>query len=174
MEKPMPYSPKWFALMVQHRHEKKVHQRLKELGIISYLPTQRVTRQWSDRIKQVEEPLFSCYVFVHLPENQLYKALALKSVFGVVSFEGKPASIRDKEIEQMKIALSKATNLEIFELCPLGTLVEILDGPFKGIQGMVIKVRNEHKLVVFLKLLGKSLIVDTEATRVKVLATSTT
>ena len=74
---------KWYAVYTRPRWEKKVHQRFSEKGWESYCPLNKVEKQWSDRIKVVEEPLFKSYVFIRLQEEE---ASAVRMVNGVVNF----------------------------------------------------------------------------------------
>jgi transcription antitermination factor NusG len=69
--------PNWYAIFTKPRSEKKVHQRMLDQQIEAFLPLVKTVRQWSDRKKTVEVPLISSYVFVYLPENDLYKTLLL-------------------------------------------------------------------------------------------------
>ena len=103
---------RWYALYTRSRHEKKVDYQLREKGIESYLPLQRVLRKWSDRKKWVEEPLFRCYVFVHVdPANRL-RALQTFGVVRFVTFSDEPAVVRDDEIENIRRILRESPDAE--------------------------------------------------------------
>src|SRR5829696_7400471 len=97
----------WFALYTKPRWEKKVAKNLAEKGFTVYCPLNKVLRQWSDRKKIVLEPLFKGYVFVQLEEKN---SLTVKTTAGVVNFvywNGKPAIVRQDEIEIIQRFLSE-------------------------------------------------------------------
>ncbi|MFQ5710087.1 MAG: transcription termination/antitermination NusG family protein, partial [bacterium] len=86
-------SSHWYALYTRPRFEKKVDLLLQEKGLESYLPLHTVLRRWSDRWKKVEEPLFSCYVFVRILLSQRIHAVQTDGVVRIVSFTGTPSPI---------------------------------------------------------------------------------
>lgn len=92
----------WLAIYTQPRWEKKVDRLLKDIGIESYCPLNTVYRQWSDRIKKVEEPLFKSYVFVHVTEEERTKVRMTNGVINFVYWLGKPAVIKASEIETIR------------------------------------------------------------------------
>ncbi|NOZ57391.1 MAG: UpxY family transcription antiterminator [Calditrichaeota bacterium] len=138
----------WYALYTKSRHEKKVDLQLREKGIESYLPLRGVWRQWSDRRKLVEEPLFRCYVFVHTNEKQRVRALQTYGAVRFVSFNGRPAIVRDEEIETIKRILREFPEAEACEPFSVGDLVEIVRGPLTGIMGRLEEIRGSRRLVV--------------------------
>ena len=80
--------PNWYAIFTKPRSEKKVHQRMLDQQIEAFLPLVKTVRQWSDRKKTVEVPLISSYVFVYLPENDLYKTLPVQGTVNVLKYLG--------------------------------------------------------------------------------------
>lgn len=95
----MEAKKKWFAVYTKPRWEKKVHASFVKEGIESYCPLNRVSRQWSDRVKVVLEPLFKSYVFVHVNTSDQSKVRQVGGVLNFVYADGKPAAIRDEEID---------------------------------------------------------------------------
>lgn len=92
----------WYAVYTKPRWEKKVDALLKEHGLESYCPLNRVRKKWSDRMKWVDEPLFKSYVFVHVfPEDQT-RVRMVDGVLNYVYWLGKPAVIKDIEIEDIR------------------------------------------------------------------------
>src|SRR5688572_31880878 len=89
----------WYAVYTKPRWEKKVFKLLQKKEIISYCPLNKVSRKWSDRIKIVEEPLFKSYVFVHVTEDFLPQVRFVDGVLNYVYWQGKPARIKNEEIE---------------------------------------------------------------------------
>jgi len=138
----------WYAMYTRSRHEKKVELQLQEKGIESYLPKQRVLRRWSDRRKWVEEPLFRCYIFIHVNAKDRLRALQTYGSVRIVSFNGRPAVVSDIEIERIKRILNE---IETVQSCPPvseGDIVEIVRGPLKGIRGRLEELRDNMRIVV--------------------------
>jgi transcription antitermination factor NusG len=89
----------WYAVYTKSRTEKKVALRLQEAGIQAYCPVNKREKQWSDRRKVTEEPLFRSYVFVNI--DLAKQSAAVRRTLGVVNFVywlNKPAVIQDDEI----------------------------------------------------------------------------
>lgn len=140
--------PQWYALKIKHRHEKKVDSRLCEKGITSYLPLNTIYRRWSDRYKKVSEPLFSCYLFVYTPLRNRLHILQTDGVVGFVCFNGKPASIPEIQIDSIKTILAKKPCVEQISYFTPGKKVRIKNGDFKGIEGTLVKLRNNYRFVI--------------------------
>ena len=95
----MPGSRKnWYVIYTKPRWEKKVYSLLIDKDIEAYCPLNRVRRKWSDRIKWVEEPLFKSYVFVKVTEENLSSVRLIHGVVNFVSWLGRPAVVKNKEI----------------------------------------------------------------------------
>jgi len=131
---------KWYVLYTQPRAEKKVQERLQALVEECYLPLHKAPHVWSDRIKMVEKPLFSSYIFVRCNVSELYSLLQVSGVVRVVYYCGKPAVIRPKEIDEIKSFLEKSAN---HELC-IGDEVEILSGTFRHVSGKIRQIKKKY------------------------------
>lgn len=155
---------KWFALYSRPRAEKRVAERLREAGFLVYLPVLKVMRRWSDRVKVVEMPLFSSYVFVNCVEEDLWSAIKLEGVVKAIFFNGKPASIKDNEIEAIKNFTLQAGNCELIE----GDNVDIICGALvandKPVSGKIIKIKKDY-LYLWVEQLGAKVCVKKEAVR---------
>ena len=92
----------WLVLYVKHNCEKKVHQRLLDLGIETYLPTLTVVRQWSDRKKKLQVPAVSGIVFVRLPITEKNKVFSVAGAVRYLFMDGVVAQVPNHEIESMK------------------------------------------------------------------------
>lgn len=144
-------SKNWFVIYTRTRWEKKVDQLLKQQGITSFCPLRTVKNQWADRKKIVELPLFSSYVFVNI---NLKEELAVRQTYGVLNFiyyMGKPAIIRDSEIENIKNILIKNPDAEVVNLKEInvGDRVSIKNGILANQQGSILKVSGKTVLMVF-------------------------
>lgn len=143
-------------LYTSARAEKKVAERLKDIGVDVYLPLHKSKRKWSDRVKEVELPLFYSYVFVRIPEHKLRDLLQVYGVSRILFYLGRPAVVKDAEIDAIKEFLTIAENKKIISA---GDRVQILVGAMENKKGEVLKV--EDKLVtLYLEELGAKIYVS--------------
>jgi len=152
----------WYILYVRSRHEKKIEHQLGEKKIESFLPTIKTTRQWSDRKKLVEVPLFPSYIFVKINSPFNYHwALSIKGVCGVVRFGKEFAIASDTEIDNIKLLLSNKSfeKIEIENQEPItGINYKIQDGPLNGLKCELLKINNKNKIVVKVASLKQNII----------------
>ena len=135
---------KWFAIYTRPRWEKKVNGLLLQKGIESYCPLNKVRRKWSDRIKLVEEPLFKSYVFVKVTEDQRTAVRMTNGVVNFVYWNGKPAVIKEKEIQTIKRFLDEHENVEAVKMeMREGERVVVASGPMMDQEGKVLEVKNK-------------------------------
>ena len=149
---------KWYAVYTKPRCEKKVHASFDEKGLENYCPLNKVRRKWSDRIKVVEEPLFKSYVFVRINEEEKSKVRMTNGVVNFVYWQGKPATVKDKEIEVIKKFLHEYSNVKAEPLSLKADMkVTIQQGVFMDKEAKVVKVLN-NKVQVVIESIGYSLI----------------
>ena len=128
----------WYVLYTAPRAEKQVKGRIDALGIECWLPLHRAPRVWSDRVKIVELPLFNSYLFVRCTDPELRGLIRVYGVARIVYYNGKPAVVRQKEIDAIQEFLVRASE---HALCP-GQEVEILCGAMKHVSGRVKKIKK--------------------------------
>ena len=148
---------KWFTLYTRPRFEKRVKEDLEIKGYECYLPLHRSPRVWSDRVKLVDVPLFGSYIFVLCKESEIISLVRLNGVVKAVFYDGKPAVIRQQEIDAIKMFIEAA---EGKALCA-GDEVEILSGSMKNKSGRIIKIKKKF-LVLRLEQLAATVCVNTE------------
>lgn len=153
-------SHKWYALYTKPRWEKKVNRLLNEKGIESYCPLNTVRRKWSDRYKLVEEPLFKSYVFVKIIQDDQSAVRLTPGVINFVYWQGKPAIIKDSEVDAIKKYLNEY-NFVYVEPIPMeiGQQVIIQSGIFMNQVGDIADIRHK-KIIVRLVTLGVNLVVS--------------
>ena len=159
----------WFALYTRPRHEKKVNLQLDEKEIESFLPMKKVLKQWSDRKKWIEEPLFRCYLFVHVNPKDRLRALQTYGIVRMVSFQGKPAIVTDEEIDTIRRVLSESHDVEAIPLLNVGDKVEIVSGPFLGLQGRLESIHGEQRFLVAIESIQQSLRFNVHGADLKVI-----
>ncbi|MCD4770573.1 MAG: UpxY family transcription antiterminator [Bacteroidales bacterium] len=140
---------KWFAIYTKPRAEKMVTQRLSDQGFEAYLPLVKTLRQWSDRKKFVEVPLINSYIFVKVKEHLLSEVLQIDGASRYISFEGKPASIPQQQIDNLRILIDGKAKIDITgENLKAGDPVEVTHGALQGLRGELVKIGNRNKVVV--------------------------
>ncbi len=154
----------WHVIYTAPRAEKKVNERLLRQGIETYLPMQKVLRQWSDRKKKVSVPLFNSYVFVKVCPEEYKKVWQVSGFSRFINYLGKPALVRQIEIDNIKNFLSRTSGSDIkFEV---NNKAEILDGPLHGKSGIIESIgKNTIKLNI--DQLGISLVAEVQKSSVR-------
>jgi len=157
----------WYAVYTKPRWEKKVADLLTRKKIENYCPLNRVHRQWSDRKKVVLEPLFTSYVFVHIAEQN---QLAIRQTDGILNFVywlGKPALIREDEIQAIKLFLKEHDNVKLEKVAlTQNDRVRVLSGPLMRREGNVLEVKNKTVKVI-LPTLGYSLVAELDKANIE-------
>ena len=135
----------WYALYTKPRWERKVAAELEEKGIESYCPVTTEVRQWSDRKKKVTSPLFKSYVFVRLKDKERAKVFDVPGVVQYIFWLGKPAIIRDREIEIIREWLEddRVEEVEVDHLTP-GDKITISNGSFKGQEAIISEISKKR------------------------------
>ena len=140
---------KWFALYTKPRWEKKVNLLLTEKGIETYCPLNKVKRQWSDRVKTIDEPLFKSYVFVKVDDTERSKVRLTNGVINFVYWNQKPAIVKEREIETIKRFLNDHENVGLRPLkLAVNQLVTFTSGTFMDLRARVLDVRKKEVKVV--------------------------
>lgn len=144
----------WYVIYTKPRWEKRVAEELFKFGIEAYCPTVTEVRQWSDRKKKVESPLFKSYVFVKMAGKSRDKVFECPGVVRYLFWLGKPAVVKDAEIDTIKKWLDN-DEMEIVSTDHLspGDHVTIAGGNFKG-QDAIIQKIGKKRLRLILKSMG--------------------
>ena len=143
-------SKSWYAIYVRSRHEKSVHSELQKKGIESSLPLTIVTRQWSDRRKKVEVPLFRGYVFVKIDiKNVKLPVLTTSGVVKFVTFNNVTVPIPEDQMYWLQQMIASDLLLSQEQDFPVGTEIDVMSGPLKGLRGRVKQKNSKSRLVVW-------------------------
>jgi len=163
-------SRKWYALYTKSRHEKHVNSQLQEKNIESYLPVRKVLRQWSDRKKWMEQPLFSSYIFVHATDKERLIALQTYGSVRFVGFNNRAVPVRESEISMIRRILKEQPDVESCNPLNVGDRIEIVQGPLIGIQGNLEEIRNTQRVVVSIDSIGRAMRFNIDRSEIRVLA----
>ncbi|HWC55138.1 MAG TPA: UpxY family transcription antiterminator [Chitinophagaceae bacterium] len=156
---------KWLAIYTKPRWEKKVDSLLKEKGVECYCPVNKVRRKWSDRMKVVEEPLFKSYVFVKVNDTDKTKVRMTNGVINFVYWDGKPAVIREREINSIKRFLNEYENVQVHPMeFQQHQRVVITSGPLMDHEGSILDI-NRKMVKIAIDSLGYILVAYIERTK---------
>lgn len=163
---------KWFVVYTKPRWEKKVAELFCKRKIENFCPLNKVLRQWADRKKIVYEPLFTSYVFVHASEAE---HIAVKQTDGVINFVywlGKPAVIKQVEIEAIQDFLNEHNNVKLEKVnVSVSDTVRITEGPLIFREGNVLEV-SKKSVRVFLPSLGYAMIAEVSKSHIEIIRPS--
>jgi transcription antitermination factor NusG len=160
---------KWFAIYTKPRWEKKVNQLLTDKGVECYCPLNKVKRKWSDRTKTIEEPIFKSYVFVKVTEEERIKVRLTSGVVNFVYWNGKPAVVREKEIQTIKLFLDENENVQVRPMdLTAQQRVLIISGTFMDLTATVLDVRKKE-VKVSIDSLGYELIAIVDKNKIALL-----
>ncbi len=152
----------WFALYTRSRSEKKTCQNLMDSGFEAFLPLSTRMKQWSDRKKKVQEPLIPSYVFVRLAERELNNVLPIQGVVAVLKHLGKPAIVKDHEIENLQIITDAQQEIKTISDFKFknGDPIEVVFGPFTGLKAVYIRYQGEYRVLVNIQSMNTSFSVN--------------
>lgn len=140
--------------------------------IVTYCPLNRVVRQWSDRKKWLYEPLFTCYVFVQVGADEISRVKGINGIINFVCWLGKPAIIKDEEIEVIKRFLNEYDNVNLEKAeVNVNDVVRITNGPLMQAEGSILSV-GKKKVKVYLPTLGYAMVAEVEKGNLRIVKKS--
>lgn len=149
---------RWLAAYVKMHHEKRVRERLSELGIENFLPVQTEVRQWSDRKKRVEQVLIPMMIFVHIDTEEQRTVLTHPSVLRYLVLRGEhaPAEIPEEQMNRFRFMLDFSDQPVSFNTAGLqpGEKVKVIKGPLAGLEGEFVTVGGKSNVIVRISHLG--------------------
>ena len=158
----------WYAVYTRPRFEKQVLKGLLDQDINAYLPLIKTMRQWSDRKKMVEVPLFSSYVFVHIDRSVYDQVLQTHGVVKYITFEGKAATIPSEQIDSLKIIVNSNEKIETtWEARKKGDKVVVTAGSLKGLRGELITEGDRKKVLVRIQGIDQNLTVEVHSSLIE-------
>lgn len=150
---------RWFAISVIPRKEKVTAQTLRAKGYEEFLPLYTERRKWSDRTKSVDLPLFSGYVFCRFDPQYRLPILKIPSVTHIVGLGKIPQPVEDTEIDALQTICKAGIHAVPCPYMNVGAKVTILEGPLKGLEGIMVEPK-ETRLIVSVTLLQRSVSVE--------------
>jgi transcription antitermination factor NusG len=160
-ELPGPFP--WFALQVRTRNEAGVAEQLNRQGYERFLPLYKVRKRWSDRIKEVDAPLFPGYLFCRFNPQDRLPILKTPGVMQIVGFKNGPIAVDESEIQALQTIVAVGAPHQPWPFLTTGDRVRIESGPLLGLEGILTEVRRGHRLVLSVTLLQRSVAVEIDS-----------
>jgi transcription antitermination factor NusG len=140
---------KWYTIYTKPRCEKKVADALARKKMEVFCPLNKVVRQWNDRKKVLTEPLFTSYLFVRVPESRLAEVKRMDGVINFAYWLGKPAAVKEEEIEIIKDFLSEHKYVQLERTSvSMNDAVKVVKGPLMHQEGNVLTIKNNTVKVI--------------------------
>jgi len=153
----------WYVFYTFHKSEKAIKQELEKVNFEVCLPLQKVTRQWKDRKKEIEIPLFPNYIFVKTLKAQVYHILNYPKIVKYVAFDGRPATLREEEIDFIRSA-GKCGNIYLSHL-KKGDKIRLTSGILRGYEGVLVECDGKKRFGLLLKEINQMIFVDLNDTK---------
>jgi transcription antitermination factor NusG len=153
----------WFALQVRTRQEASVAQQLNGQGYERFLPLYKLRKRWSDRIKEVNAPLFPGYLFCRFNPQDRLPILKTPGVIQIVGFNNGPTAVDEGEIRSIQTLVTAGVPHQPWPFLAAGDRVRIESGPLLGLEGILVDVKRSHRLVLSVTLLQRSVAVEIDS-----------
>jgi transcription antitermination factor NusG len=153
----------WFALRVRSNFERVTSTILRQKGFEEFVPSYRTKRRWSDRVKEIERPLFPGYVFCRFDPNRVLPIVRTPGVVHVVGSGGSPCQIDETEMRSLRTLVASQVLMAPYRFLRLGQRVVIRHGRLAGIEGIVEAFRSGYRIVISITLLQRSVAAELEA-----------
>jgi transcription antitermination factor NusG len=156
----------WFVVQVRPNHEFKISSVLRNKGYEVFLPLYWTSRQWSDRTKERQVPLFPGYIFCqHDPLINL-PIILTPGVIRMLSTGTQPAMLSQSEIESIQTVVESGASVGAYPYLSIGQTVRVTDGPLAGVQGIILFHKGRRRLVLSVHLIQRSVTVEIDKSNV--------
>jgi len=153
-------SAAWFAVQVRTNRESHCAMHLSTRGYELFLPCYREWRRWSDRRKSISKALFSGYLFCRLSRDVVAKIVTVPGVIRIVGDGTQPIAVSGQEIDALQRVIEQGHTVEPCAFVAAGRRVRIEDGPLQGVEATVLEVRGQHRVILSVSLLKRSVAVE--------------
>ena len=157
-----PPEQKWYALTVPYQHERQTEKALQSKGLETLVPVYRSLRQWSDRVKEVEMPLFAGYVLCQFDLTDRIHVTDTPGVAKIVGFGGGPTALEDSEIATIQQVVMSKLPMAPWPYLKTGDRVRVDHGPMRGQEGTLVRTKDSLHLVINIDVLERSIAVQVD------------
>jgi len=153
----------WYALRVRSNFERVTGQFLRQKGYEEFTPLYLCRRRWSDRVRELELPLFPGYVFCRFDASRRMPILTTPGVVSLVSFDNLPARVDEAEIAAIQAIVRSGRPVMPWPFLQVGQRVRVHNGPLRGVEGLLLHLKNQCRVVVSVTLLQRSVAVEIDS-----------
>jgi transcription antitermination factor NusG len=152
----------WYALQVRSRKENYVASQIQGKGLECLLPTYKSIRQWSDRKKELEQPLFPGYLFCRFDFQQRRPLVTIPGVLQILGNGRVAVPVAEEEITALRLAVSSGMPKQPWPYLEVGQRVRVNYGTLAGLEGILVNVKGNHRVVLSVTLLQRSVALEVE------------
>ena len=152
----------WYALQVRSRKESYVASQIQGQGLECLLPTYKSFRKWSDRMKELEQPLFPGYLFCRFDFQNRRPVVTTPGVLQIVGYGRTAIPVSDEEIQALKLAVSSEIPKQPWPYLEVGQRVRVNYGTLTGLEGILVNVKGNHRVVLSVTLLQRAVAMEVE------------
>lgn len=157
----------WRVIWTRSRFEKSVAEALSSKNHIVFLPLRKEIRQWSDRRKKIEVPLFPNYIFVRAVEADFQEILKIPGVVKLIQENNRPAIIRESQMRLLKKLIENSDYPELeFQTLDEGSNITIRSGPLRGLSGVLVERKGKYKLGIRISEIKASILVEIDVKQI--------
>jgi transcription antitermination factor NusG len=160
----------WFALQVRAQYEKRVAEGLTGIGYEPFLPQYRCRRRWSDRIKEFDTALFPGYLFCRFDPLDRLPILKTPGVIQIVGYNRVPIPLDESEILAVQTLVDSGVPNQPWPFLAVGDRVRVESGPLRGMEGILTAFKGQHRLLISITLLQRSVSAELDAAYVTLLS----
>jgi transcription antitermination factor NusG len=153
----------WYALQVRSRKENYVASQIVGRGIECLLPTYKSSRKWSDRTKEIEQPLFPGYLFCRFDFHDRRPLITVPGVLQIVGNGRIATPVSDDEICALRLAVSSELPKQPWPYLEVGQRVRVNYGTLTGLEGILVNVKGNHRVVISVTLLQRSVAMEVDS-----------
>jgi len=157
----------WFAVHVRTRHETAIGSFLEAKGYEQFVPLYKFKKRWSDRVKVLEAPLFPGYLFCRFDPQFRLPILKTPGVIQIIGYNRIPTPINETEMSAIQTVVESGMRTQPWPFLEVGERVRIGSGSLRGLDGIVVKMKENHRLVVSVTLLRRSVAVEIDSSLVE-------
>jgi transcription antitermination factor NusG len=162
----------WYALYTKYQHEKSSADLLARKGFDVLLPLYRATHRWKDRSQVVLLPVFPSYVFIRASLDQKLEVLRTPGVCWFVGNSGHAHSIPSNEIEGIRRISQGPSRFEPHPFLAFGDRVRIKSGVLAGLEGLLVRIKNQSRVVLCVELLQKAVAVEVDSSNIQTVSST--
>ena len=154
--------PMWYAVYSRSNFERKLAGTLESKGVECFLPAIQEKHRWKDRKKTIEVPVFPGYVFVRIPNNvdHRLRILQTEGAIRILGHSGSIEPIPESEVESVRILMTSGLRIFGHVFLREGARVRVRSGPLRDVEGVLIRFKNQDRLVLSVNLLAQSIAVE--------------